>query len=867
MATVFLARDVRHDRPVAVKVLNPALGAVIGVERFLVEIKVTAHLHHPNLLPLFDSGEADGILFYVMPFVVGESLRARLDRERQLPIQDAVHITRAVASALDYAHRHGVIHRDLKPENILLHEGEPLVADFGIALAVSRAAGQRITETGVSLGTPQYMSPEQATAERTLDGRTDIFALGAVLYEMLTGEPPHDGSSTQAIVARVLTEKPRSIRSTRPSVPDHIDNAVATALEKLPADRFATPQAMAAALEEPSAVTSAHRSSAASENGALRVPGSSKGQWIRFLTGFALIAIGAATAAVVQRVRAPGEPPPAPVRFLLNFALGEQLADGTGNPVVISPDGRTLVYAGVRAGGPQRLFVRPLSELRGRELAGTEGAFAPAFSPDGGWIAFVVGEQLKKVPSTGGTPIQLATLTATNVRGMSWASPDAIVVGRNNGSLLIVPAQGGEAKPLSNGGRARGAWDERWPLVLDDGKTVLFVAYRGALASAELWAESVAGDHAGPLGLKGTVPLGVIDGQLLYVAPTGAVMAVRFDAAHRRISGTPVPVVDQVATESGSAYARASVSRNGSLVYQSGSLVSTLVIVGRNGQTRPLLEESQTYSNPRFSPDGRFIAVGIGAGTGTDVWIFDRAARTLARLTSGGGVANDRPEWTPDGKRVLFRSTRDGTSLWSQPADKSAPAELLARIATQQLDEGVFSPDGKTLLYRTASGSISQDIWYRAVAGDTTPRPLIQSAATETGARFSRDGKWIAFSSDESGIREVYVTPFPGPGPRVQISSGGGQEPVWAPHGDELYYVHDQTLMAAALSFAPRVSVTSRTRLFEGSYLFNYLHANYDVSPNGAEFVLTQSAGGSQVVVIHDWRSELRARDRSRGAR
>src|SRR6185295_9704037 len=231
MATVYLARDVRHNRKVALKVLNPELGAVLGVERFLAEIRVTANLQHPNLLPLFDSGEANGLLFYVMPFVEGESLRAKLDREKQLSIDEATRITTAVASALDYAHRHGVIHRDLKPENILLHEGQPLVADFGIALAVANAGGNRITQTGLSLGTPQYMSPEQATGDRVIDGRTDIYSLGAVLYEMLVGDPPHSGSTAQAIIARVLTEKPRGIRAVRPSVSEPIAYAVERALE------------------------------------------------------------------------------------------------------------------------------------------------------------------------------------------------------------------------------------------------------------------------------------------------------------------------------------------------------------------------------------------------------------------------------------------------------------------------------------------------------------------------------------------------------------------------------------------------------------------------------------------------------------
>src|SRR6266568_8433174 len=248
MATVYLAIDLRHNRNVALKVLNPELGAVLGAERFLAEIQVTANLQHPNLLPLFDSGEVDGLLFYVMPFVEGESLRTRLDREKQLPVDEAVRIACSVANALSYAHRHHVIHRDLKPENILLHEEQPLIADFGIALAVSNAGGARITQTGLSLGTPQYMSPEQATGDRVVDGRTDIYSLGAITYEMLTGDPPHTGSTTRAIIAKVLTDKPRPVRLTRASVPDHIAAAVEMALEKLPADRFPSAAAFSEAI-------------------------------------------------------------------------------------------------------------------------------------------------------------------------------------------------------------------------------------------------------------------------------------------------------------------------------------------------------------------------------------------------------------------------------------------------------------------------------------------------------------------------------------------------------------------------------------------------------------------------------------------
>src|SRR5690242_5886993 len=313
MATVYLALDLKHHRRVALKVLNPELGAVLGPERFLAEIEVTANLQHPNLLPLFDSGEVDGLLFYVMPFVEGESLRARLEREKQLPVDEAVRMATAIAGALDYAHRRHVIHRDLKPENILLQEGQPLIADFGIALAVSNAGGARITQTGLSLGTPQYMSPEQATGDRAVDGRTDIYSLGAMLYEMLVGDPPHSASTSQAIIAKVLTDRPRSVRTSRASVPAHVSAAVERALEKLPADRFATAHELSEALRGKLPVMSA----AAVDEAVVVPPRRSR----HFTTDRAIlggIAIIATAVAVMNWVRRP-TPPSNPAKFLITL--------------------------------------------------------------------------------------------------------------------------------------------------------------------------------------------------------------------------------------------------------------------------------------------------------------------------------------------------------------------------------------------------------------------------------------------------------------------------------------------------------------------------------------------------------------------
>ena len=356
MATVYLAQDLRHDRRVAVKVLRPELAAVIGAERFLAEIKLTANLQHPHILPLFDSGEADSFLFYVMPFVEGETLRARLTREKQLPVADAVRIGTEVASALDYAHRHQVVHRDIKPENILLHDGRALVADFGIALAASKASGSRMTETGMSLGTPQYMSPEQAMGEREITARSDVYALGAVVYEMLTGDPPFSGSTAQAIVARVVTETPRPLLPQRHTIPPQVEAAVLTALEKLPADRFGTAAEFAAALADRSPVPAVPTwSGTEGRQAAPLVRGLLARGRLAALAPWAIAVLAVAGAGLTAWLR---PVPESPVRQLIRFDIqlprDAEAVGATGSTIAFSPDGSQIVYVGKSPSGQRR---------------------------------------------------------------------------------------------------------------------------------------------------------------------------------------------------------------------------------------------------------------------------------------------------------------------------------------------------------------------------------------------------------------------------------------------------------------------------------------------------------------------------------
>jgi eukaryotic-like serine/threonine-protein kinase len=426
MATVYVARDVRHQRRVALKVLHPDLGAMVGADRFLAEIRVTASLQHPNLLPLFDSGEADGLLYYVMPFVEGETLRMRLDRERQLPIEEAVRIAAGVTGALDYAHQHGVVHRDLKPENIMLLHGQPIVTDFGIALAVSNASGSRLTQTGLSLGTPAYMSPEQATGDEHIDGRADIYSLAAVLYEMLAGAPPHNANTAQGIIAKIVTEQPAPVHTHRPTVPPHVDAAVARALQKLPADRFSTATELADALTGRTApvTTYATAPAAASPSSTMRtLRGIQKSPlWMVAFAASTIVAIWALAWRTQTSATAVGTS-----RFSV-LLPGEGISTFVGGRLAISPDGRRIAFAGVGTPPSNRIWIRSLDDLNPRPVDGTDGAISPTFSPTGERLAFLafLGPRIviRTVAVSGGPVVTLAD-SGVGQGGVSWGGATA----------------------------------------------------------------------------------------------------------------------------------------------------------------------------------------------------------------------------------------------------------------------------------------------------------------------------------------------------------------------------------------------------------------------------------------------------------
>jgi serine/threonine-protein kinase len=858
MATVFLARDVKHDRKVALKVLDPELGAVLGAERFLAEIKVTANLQHPNLLPLFDSGEAGGLLFYVMPFVEGESLRARLDREKQLPVDEAVRIATAVANALDYAHSHGVIHRDLKPENILLQAGQPVVADFGIALAVSNAGGARITQTGLSLGTPQYMSPEQATGDRSVDGRTDIYSLGAMTYEMLTGEPPHTGTTTQAIVAKLMTEDVRPLTVLRRNVPPHVDAAVRHALEKLPADRFGTAHEFADALNarwaagtagiaSPAAPDTSSPAASGSRGGVRAAVDRAFGSRVATVAGFVLAAgVAAAWWLSARRAEAPA------VHMAFFVTPSQPLGAVLGRSVAISWDGKTVVYATADSVGRDRLFARTLDDLQLRAIAGTDGAQYPFFSPDGRSVGFFDGRQLRKVSLEGGTPTLVADLP-NGMQGASWG-PRGIVIS-SEGKLALVPAGGGAPRTLAAGDST----PAYWPVVIANGEAVLYSNTLGP--NAQLAVATIPDGSRTVFDLQGT-PLGVVDGQLIYGRADGALMAAPFDERRLRVTGNPTVMVGEVGQNTATGEAKAAVSASGSLVYLRGFEALQLVRADARGAARPLSVPPGMLNYPRFSPDGKRVVLDLASGGRTDVWIYELASGASQRLTTEGTL-NHRPEWSPDGKRILYRSNRTGhnTTLWWQPADGSGAAQLLVAARGRDVWQGSLAPDGRTLVYRT--GTVGQaDIWYRRLEGDTAQQGIATTSFTEYGPRISPDGRWVAYASNASGGFQVYVRPFPGPGAEIPISVGGGQVPVWSRDGRRIFYANGQKLIAATVATSPMFAVTARQVLFEGIHVTGAGHAEFDVSPDGQSFLMLRPVTGreEQIVVIHNWKTELRAR-------
>jgi serine/threonine-protein kinase len=856
MATVYLAEDLRHQRKVALKVLRPELAAVVGAERFLAEIKTTANLQHPHILPLFDSGEADGFLFFVMPYVEGESLREKLDRERQLPVDEAVRVATNVAEALDYAHRHGVIHRDIKPANILLLDGKPVVADFGIALAVNAGGAGRLTETGLSLGTPHYMSPEQATGDHTVGPATDIWALGCVLYEMLVSEPPYTGGTPQAVLGRIVTSDPEPVTKHRRAVPTHVDAAIRRALEKVPADRFVGAADFARALAD-----------RAFTHGEVAATGGARGAWNRLSVGLtALATLMTVLAAWGWLARRSGEPP-VPTRGEI---VGLDLDSDGGWRLAISPDGRSIVAGHREAGADPALYIRSSGSTEWQRIANTELATNPALSPDGEWIAFERGNNndgIFRLPVAGGTPLPVVA------RGGEphWTEDDQIVY-RSGNEILTVPAEGGEPQLLF---RVDSIFPRR-PHLLPDGRALVFGegASGGAPISRIMLYDLRTGELRALLP-SGNQPRFVRTGHLLYGKADGSLEAVAFELGALATVGSPVTVLPSMMVYAGGA-SQFAVSDNGTLVYQTvleAAAERRLVWVSRDGSEEVIEAEPQQYSSPRVSPDGLRAAVYVpGEERRANIYVWSFASGNGRPLLLGDDNFS-HPVWSADGTRIVYSSASGG--VYSQAANNTGTPELLVQVETdgnpnRQPGPYFLAPGERAIVYRDQENPATDDdlvMW--SLQGDSVVW-RINTPFVERNAVLSPNGRWMAYQSDESGDMEVHVRPFPNVfDDQVLVSNAGGFEPVWSRDGRDLFYLQPNQgeTQLVAVSVDPRPSTGSftyrdRRVLMPWPYWCSAENRCHDVAPDG-RFLAVDAGISVQpdvVYIVANWFEELRER-------
>jgi serine/threonine-protein kinase len=770
MATVYLARDIKHDRQVAVKVLHPDLAAALGAERFLAEIKTTANLQHPHILPLHDSGAAGGFLFYVMPFVVGETLRDRLTRERQLPLDDAMLIAREVADALGYAHAQGVIHRDVKPENILLQGGHALVADFGIALAVQTAGGQRMTQTGLSLGTPQYMSPEQAMGERSIDARTDVYALGVVTYEMLAGDPPFTGSTVQAIVAKVMTERPSPITTVRDTVPAGVEYAVMRALSKLPADRWATAADFATALRSgpPTGAAPADRRSNAGRR--LRANAA--------LVALSAVSLGVAAWALARR------PSNAPRASMFDAALPDSApmssapdvgSTGYGTGTVnlsVSPKGDFVIYP-VRRGDSTMLWYRSLLDASAHPIPGTLGGTTPRISPDGTRLAFAAANRTMVLPIEGGQARRLLD-GESPPSTLQWVSPTRLLAITNDGTILrwLDPETGASqetgAKVTLTNRCVFGQWIATSKKLLC---TLGAATLQGIDSGTPVTIRSRNADGSpGPV-LSGKSFHILNDRYLLYFGVDGGLRAATFDP-RTNLVGRSVSLVSGIKTDAAGS-GQMDLTPSGMLAFAPGTTTADfqMVLLMPGGQPKPLAIEQANFQRFNVTRDGRRMAAVVFTPEGQELRIYDLRSgqpQTWIHAEFIGG-----PLWDRRGERILVR-VRNGEHaaiVLGSPSVAVPPDTVFTAANSIQVPEPTDYYDDDNLLARTTSAP-----WATLRFG-LSKRPLefVPLLPDAVFTVISPDGKHLLWQSQQTG--QLNLTTYP-PSAQQQLVAAGGVEPL-----------------------------------------------------------------------------------------
>jgi eukaryotic-like serine/threonine-protein kinase len=882
MGEVYRAHDTKLGRDVAIKVL-PAnfVNDPERLSRFQREARTLAALNHANIATIYGMEQSGDIYCLVMELVSGETLAERV-KAGPLGIEEALKISVQIAEALEAAHEKNIIHRDLKPANVkVTPEGKVKVLDFGLAKAFagdganddpsnSPTLSAAATMQGTILGTAAYMSPEQARG-KACDKRTDIWAFGCVLYELLTGKQAFHGETTTEILAAVLREEPDWL-ALPTSTPVKICDLLRRCLQKDKTLRFR--DAGDARIEIHEALTAPPSLSPS-------IADSAKGFHSLGRHGLTLSAgtllMGAAVATLAVWNLKPS--PPQPVsRSVITLPPGQQLAGLESGPAVaLSPKGTHLAYV-ARQGGVQQIYLRAMDSFESKPIPGTEGAVNPFFSPDGQWVGFLAGGALKKVSVSGGAALTLGV--ASSPRGASWGSNGTIAFTPQDVVVVQqVPDAGGAPQPLTR--FEKGEASHRWPEFLPGGNAVLFAAAPNAVSwtNAQVAVQSVGTDERRNLIQGGTHPRYAPSGHLIY-AQAGTLMAVPFDPQRLTVTGAVIPAVEGVLQSPVSGAAQYSFSATGSLVYILGGVQSArskLVWVSRNGAEQPLAAPAHAYLGPRLSPDGRRVAVAI-AEQESQVWLYDLPRETLTRFTFEGH-ANINPVWTPDGKRIAFNSNKEGaTNIFWQLADGSGGLERLTTSEYLHAPHS-WSPDGQLLAFHEVNPATQRDIWVLRM-GDPSPgsgqvpsagsgqvrkaQPFLRTQFDEAVPRFSPDGRWLAYISNESGRNEIYVQPYPGPGGKWQISTEGGTEPAWNRNGRELFYRSGDKMMAVDIATQPGFAPGTPRMLFEGRYeTAPFPATNYDVSPDGQRFLMVkpteqEQAAPTQINVVLNWFEELK---------
>ena len=872
MGEVYRAHDTKLARDVAIKVL-PAnfVNDPERLSRFQREARMLAALNHPNIATIYGLEQSGGVTCLVMELVPGETLAERV-KAGPLPIEEALKIAVQIAEALEAAHEKGIIHRDLKPANVkVTPEGKVKVLDFGLAKAFAGdSASEDIANSPtLSRGSDDagsdsrhgcvHESPEQARGQDRVDKRTDIWAFGCVLYELLTGKQAFHGESTTEILAAVLRGEP-DWQALPASTPVKIRDLLGRCLQKEKTLRLRDAGDAQIEIHEALTTPPSMNPSIAAPTKGIHALGRRE-----VIIGVGALLSGAAIGgvAVWNLKTAPASAQQPVTRTVISLPPGQLLAGLDNGPALaLSPDGTHLAYVARQGGGTQKLYLRAMDSLEAKPILGTDGAVNPFFSPDGLWLGFFVGQKLKKVSVSGGSALPLGD--ATFPHGASWSSHGLIAFTPSIGSpLKQVPDGGGTPQLLTR--LQKGEVNQRWPEFLPDGKAVLFsgAPTNSSWTNAEVAAQSVETGERRNLIQGATQPRYAASGHLVF-AQEGSLLAVSFDPGRLAITGAAVPIVEGVLQSRSSGAAQYSLSATGSLVYISGGVQADqrrLVWVTRNGAEQPVSAPARAYVYPRLSPDGQRVSVGITEEE-TQTWLYDFTRETLTRFTFGGSV-NQNAVWTPDGKWIAIQSNREGPlNVFWQRADGSGGLE---RLITSEYDNFPmsWSPDGRLLAFAEVNPTTGYDIWVLRM-NDRKAEPFLRTPFDESTPQFSPDGRWLAYISDESGRLEIYVQPYPGPGGKWQISTEGGAEPLWNRNGRELFYRSGSKLMAVDIATQPTFASGKPRMLFEGQYPPAPGTAdNFDVSSDGQRFLMIKpneagEAAPTQINVVLNWFEELK---------